>query len=75
MPFMHTYISAMNLGLSVEPHVAHRDLYLDVEYQVENSEVAVKAVHVYGDDTPLVLPKDACLTLAQQIKDNLVFGY
>lgn len=75
---MHTYISAtdaMNLGLPVTPRMAYQNLYLDVDYQVENSEVAVKSVRFYGDETTPVLSEDARLAIAQQIRDSLVFGY
>ncbi len=72
---MHTYMSAMNLGLPVSPNVQYQSLYLDVDYQVKNSEVAVKSVRLYGDDTTLPLSEDARLAIAQQIQDSLVFGY
>jgi hypothetical protein len=60
---MHTYINTMNLGP------------MDVDYQVEKSQVVVKSVHSDGDDITIVLSEDSRLTLAQQIQDSLEFGY
>lgn len=71
---MHTYINAMKLGLSVNPNLEYRNLYLDVDYQVEDSEVAVKSVRFYGDDTTPALSEDALLTIAQQIQDSFLVG-
>jgi hypothetical protein len=72
----HTYLSAMDLGLPCNSNVDHQNLCLEVDYQVENSEVVVKSVRSYGNGeiTP-VLSEGARLAIAQQIQDSLEFGY
>jgi hypothetical protein len=72
---MQTYTSAMYFDVNLNPHVAHRNLYLDVDYQVDNSQVTVKSVHSFGRDVSSDLSKDNCLAIAQQIEDSLEFGY
>ncbi|MGI8739015.1 MAG: hypothetical protein ACR2KU_05040 [Gammaproteobacteria bacterium] len=73
---MHTYMSATNIGLPVNPDAEYRNLFLDVDYQVENSEVVVKSVRFHGHDrTTPVVSEDARLAIALQIYDSLVFGY
>lgn len=67
---MHTYLNAMHLELPVNP-----DEFLDADFQLENSEVVVKSVHAYGDDTTFDLPDDIRRALAQQIQGSLEFGY
>lgn len=62
---MQTYTSAMNFDLDLNPNVEYRDLYLDVDYQVENSEVAVKSVHSSGHDITPILSEDNHLAIAQ----------
>jgi len=69
----HTYMNAMNIGLPVNPDVEYQNLFLDVDYQVENSDVVVKAVRFYGDDsTTPVVSEDARLAIAQQIQDSFL---
>jgi hypothetical protein len=62
----------MNLGLPINPNV-----YLDVDYQVENSQVVLKSVRCYGADIELtpVISEDIRRTLAQQLQDRLDLGY
>jgi hypothetical protein len=71
----HTYLSAMDLGLPCNSNVDHQNLYLEVDYQVENSEVVVKSVRSCGGELTPVLSEGARLAIAQQIQDSLEFGY
>jgi hypothetical protein len=57
----------MNYDLSFYLDVDHQNLYLEVDYQVENSQVTVKSVHLDGHDISRDLSKGNQLAIAQQI--------
>ncbi len=69
-------MSPMNIGLPVNPDADYRNLFLDVDYQVENSEVVVKSVRFHGHDrTVPVVSEDALQAIALLIYDSSVYGY
>jgi hypothetical protein len=68
---MHTYISATKVGLPVNPDLGYQNLYLDVNFQLEDSEVVVRSVRYYGGGIAPVLSKDARLAIVQRIQDRL----
>jgi hypothetical protein len=68
---VRTYTSARNFDLSFSRNIRPFNLYLEVNYQVDDSQVTVRSVQSSGHNIISELSDDDVQAIAQQIEDKV----
>jgi hypothetical protein len=68
---MTIYTNAMNFALNSDRDAGSQYLYLEVDYQVDDSQVTVRAVQSSGRDITSALSNDDLQAIGQQIEDKV----
>ena len=68
---MRTYTSARNFDLSFSRNNTPFNLYLEVGYQVDDSQVTVRSIRSSGHNIISELSNDDVQAIAQQIEDKV----
>jgi hypothetical protein len=69
--FMTIYTNAMNFALNSDRDAGSQNFYLEVDYQVDDSQVTVRAVQSSGRDITSALSNDDLQAIGQQIEDKV----
>jgi hypothetical protein len=72
---MRTYVGPSNTDPNVHPSATYQKQCLEVDYQVEDSQVIINSVHSLGCDDASEFSAVNRRAIALHIEDRSVFGY